>query len=213
MASTIVSVDDFTMDETEVTTAQYATCVRAGRCTPSDITDPRCNMGLPDTGRHPVNCVSLPQAREYCQWAGRRLCTKLEFHRAGGWPEGNEFPWGNGFGQLQPCDYANLGSWPRCGSDDSGCGHGTTEPVGSRPLGANQFGVMDLVGNVAEWVDDWMYPVIDGRQTPRRAVFGGGFAWCPEFSYSNCFQVVEGEDAGDYRISVGIRCCGHRGRD
>jgi formylglycine-generating enzyme required for sulfatase activity len=35
---------------------------------------------------------------------------------------------------------------------------GTTE-VGTHPAGASPFGVLDMGGNVGEWVQDWRYPI------------------------------------------------------
>jgi len=37
----------------------------------------------------------------------------------------------------------------------SGCGRGTTWPVGSRLLGGSPYGVLDMAGNVSEYVAGW----------------------------------------------------------
>jgi formylglycine-generating enzyme len=34
----------------------------------------------------------------------------------------------------------------------------TTTPVGKYPVGASPFGVLDMGGNVREWVQDWFAP-------------------------------------------------------
>jgi iron(II)-dependent oxidoreductase len=55
------------------------------------------------------------------------------------------FPWGE---EEADCTLANL----------SGCSIEMTAPVGSLPIGASPYGVMDMAGNVSEWVADWYSP-------------------------------------------------------
>ena len=45
-------------------------------------------------------------------------------------------------------------------------GYAFLAPVGSYPDGASRFGVLDLAGNVAEWVEDEAY-VSDHRHAQR----------------------------------------------
>ncbi len=43
-----------------------------------------------------------------------------------------------------------------------------TAPVGSFPEGKSKFGILDLAGNVWEWVADWDGPLLRRRHPPRR---------------------------------------------
>ncbi len=42
----------------------------------------RCNAGVPGREKQPVNCVTIQQARQYCQWRGGRLPTRAEWELA-----------------------------------------------------------------------------------------------------------------------------------
>ena len=80
--------------------------------------------------------VTNAQARAYSDWAGRRLMTEAEYHRAAfGTPTGEEraFPWGDA---PPTTEHGNF-DWQRW----------DPEPVGSRPAGASAWGVHELIGN------------------------------------------------------------------
>jgi formylglycine-generating enzyme required for sulfatase activity len=92
---------------------------------------------------HPIANVNWMQAREYCAWVGGRLPTEAQWEYAGrGGLDGAIYPWGS---ERRP-DMANYAENPRWGDK-------STSPVGSFP--ENGFGLVDMVGNVWQWVSDW----------------------------------------------------------
>ncbi len=142
----------FLLDPYEVTQAEYQQCVDAGACTPLGLD--RCNVwtgatfargvALPEPllqPDHPVVCVDWWQARGYCEALGKRLPTEAEWERAAAGSERRRFPWGD---EEPTCARAHF----------DGCGE-HTRAIGTHPTGANPEGVMDLAGNVSEWVHDW----------------------------------------------------------
>jgi gamma-glutamyl hercynylcysteine S-oxide synthase len=84
--------------------------------------------------------VTWAEANAYARWAGGRLPTEPEFHRAAfGTPEGDErsYPWG----EAPPSNLHGNFDFSRW----------DPVAVGSLPAGVSAFGVHDLVGNGWEW--------------------------------------------------------------
>ena len=84
--------------------------------------------------------VSQAEASAYASWAGKRLPTEVEFHRAAyGAVDGSErdYPWGD----EEPS--ARHGNFDFRRWDPT--------PGGAHPAGNSAFGVSDLVGNGWEW--------------------------------------------------------------
>lgn len=139
-----VTLASFWMDETEVTTEQYKQCVAAGGC---DAPYTRTAYDNPAYGARPMTYLSWEQSGAYCAWIASesgweaRLPTEAEWEKAASWDPLAEskrlYPWGDEFNQ----------EWVALGA--------TTSKVGSYPAGASAYGILDLSGNVREWVSDW----------------------------------------------------------
>ena len=150
-----VTLNDFWIDQTEVSNAQYRQCVEAGSCTEPAT----CKKGEPtyyDTEKtdHPVVCVSWDDARTYCEWAGARLPSEAEWEYAFRGEQNLLYPWGNTFDgtKLNYCDV----NCELSHADDQYDDHYVkTAPIGSYLEDVSWCGALDLSGNVSEWVNDW----------------------------------------------------------
>jgi hypothetical protein len=138
----------FWMLRTPVTNAMWRAAVRAGAVQP-----PGSTAAYDDAAKtqHPVVWVTREQARAYATWVGGRLPRDAEWTRAAQGDDGRRYPWGE---QPPDATRANF-NVPR--SDAR-----TTTPVGSYPAGASPYGLLDMAGNVWEWVDDGDFVVRGG---------------------------------------------------
>lgn len=127
------AVPGFLVDRFEVTNAAYRAFVAAtGAQPPAFSGEPEL-----DQDDQPVTGVHWAEARAYCNWAGKRLLTEMEWEKAARGPSGRTYPWGNDF----LAENAHLTG---------------TEPVGvgAFPQDDSPYGVRGLAGNVSEWVAD-----------------------------------------------------------
>jgi formylglycine-generating enzyme required for sulfatase activity len=214
-AHKVVLTHAFYMDRTEVTIEQYKACVAAGSCTPR-VTHLRrqvantwgCNTEG-DKGTYPANCVDRKQAIAYCTFAKKRLPTEAEWEYAARGTDDREYPWGNAMPKA--CSTAVLAGMTGACGDRRG-----TSPVGTAPDGASPFGLLDVGGNVWEWVaDDFanytaaeatdpLVTVTDSGDTPLRGVLrGGSWDYGPESSKTT-YRLPFIADAGN--ASTGARC-------
>ncbi|MCE1255601.1 MAG: formylglycine-generating enzyme family protein, partial [Anaerolineae bacterium] len=178
-----ITLTSFWIDRTEVTNRQYRLCVAAGACRPPLQNN---SWSHPDYFNNsefdhfPVIYVSWFDARDYCTWAGRRLPGEAEWEKAARGADGRLYPWGNGTVSGLRANFADKNFPYKYAYDREDDGYKDIAPVGSYPAGASPYGVMDLAGNVHEWVSSLFkpYPYIagDGRedanQTGERVVRG-----------------------------------------
>ena len=163
-----VTVAPFELDYTEVTTAAFAKCVEAGKCTAPD-TGMYCNWKKAGNEAHPINCVDWKQAGDYCAFAGKRLPSEEEWELAARGTDGRKFPWKDGVPADQVC-------WNGDGNDRGRGNRQGTCPVASYPAGASPFGALDMAGNVWEWTSSAYCPY--GQKdcgTDKRVIRGGGW--------------------------------------
>jgi formylglycine-generating enzyme len=142
-----VTLSDFEIDRTEVPVVRYARCVSAGACAPAGYPGGDARYDRPNL---PVTHVKWDDAVAYCSWQGGRLPTEAEWEHAARGRAGHAFPWGD----LYNPHLANHGAWAD-DPTDARDGFVGLAPVGSFPDGATATGLLDMAGNVSEWVWDF----------------------------------------------------------
>jgi formylglycine-generating enzyme required for sulfatase activity len=211
-----VYVDAFFLDETEVTNAMYERCVKSGICEPpADISSHtrESYYGNPDFADYPVIFVTWYQADTYCKWAGRRLPTEAEWEKAARGQDSRVYPWGSQDVSGKLANFADNGTdanWADISVDD---GYQDTSPVGSYPGGKSIYGVLDMAGNVWEWVNDRYDPSFyersvasnpTGSETGEARVIRGGSWYFQQQDIRTTFRY--GHAPAYVSCSGGFRC-------
>ncbi len=138
------TLPDFYIDKTEVTNAAYSEYLKArGRPIPD---------GFPkDRGDYPVTDISIYDARDYAEWAGKRLPKMLEWEKAARGADGRSYPWGN----EADAQNANLLK--------NGVA-GTLQPANTEGKDVSPFGILNMGGNASEFVYEIRTPSAGAMQ-------------------------------------------------
>ena len=161
-------VKSFWIDKYPVTNVQFKKFMDASHYHPQDelnfLRDWKNSTYPEGWANKPVTWVSLEDARAYAAWAGKRMPHEWEWQYAAQGTDGRTYPWGNTW-KDEAVPIADKGRTMR-GPDE----------VDAHPLGASPFGVMDLVGNVWQWTEEF----VDDHT--RGAILRGGNYYQPQGS-------------------------------
>ena len=161
-------VKAFWIDRYPVTNAQFKKFLDAAHYKPQDdlnfLRDWKDGNYPTGWDNKPVTWVSLEDARAYAAWAGKRLPHEWEWQYAAQGTDWRTFPWGNEW-------KADAVPVP----DKSRTMRGP-DAVDAHPQGASPFGVMDLVGNVWQWTEEFQ------DEHTRGGILRGGSYYQPQGS-------------------------------
>lgn len=215
-----LTLPEFQMAKYPVTNAQFKCFVdeggynqekywiEAGWAWRQERPEERCCPGGWEDGRfpseranHPVVNVTWYEALAYTRWLAEatgkpyRLPSEAEWEKAARGTDGHIYPWGNEWNSKL------------CNND----GRGTTS-VTIYTDGASPYGVMDMIGNVWEWMRNlakpYPYDPVDGREELNaegdRVLRGG--SWNDHHIWLRCACRFR-EHPDNRFVIVGFRCC------
>jgi Uncharacterized conserved protein len=137
-----IFLDGYWIDKVPVTNGMYHRCLDAGKCNGLVTTTNYHEIFInPNFTNHPVVYVNWNDAVKYCAWVGGSLPTEAQWEKAARGTDGRIYPWGNTPPNSKLANYHNY--------------LGMTTIVGSFPAGASPYGLLDMAGNVREWIKDW----------------------------------------------------------
>lgn len=196
-----IQVKPFYIDKYPVTNAEFKKFMDATDYHPKDahnfLRDWKNGSYPEGWANKPVTWVSLEDARAYARWAGKRLPHEWEWQYAAQGADGRLYPWGN--------------TWDPAAVPPPDKGRTLTGPadVDANPKGASPFGVMDMVGNVWQWTDEFIDP------RTRAAILRGGTYYQPQGSRWYFPNATRLDEHGKYLLmapsidragTLGFRC-------
>ena len=204
-----VAFPAMTVMATEVSNAQYEACVTAGGCKPRALD--RCEyhsifrweMGQPVPAEmlepeRPAVCVVYEEAAAFCKAQSLRLPTAAEWERVARGKDDRLLPWGRVLTPgLMNWGERDMAGFPVAGRLD---GAELTAKVTAFADSASPDGVVNLLGNAAEWVSPRAF------DKPGEAGLRGGSYVDDVRSLRSTFHTVIAAD--QRRSTIGFRCVG-----
>jgi iron(II)-dependent oxidoreductase len=194
-------IKPFFIDKYPVTNSEFKVFLEATHYHPKDdlnfLRDWKSGMYPEGWANKPVTWVSIEDARAYANWSGKRLPHEWEWQYASQGTDGRAYPWGNVW-LPAAAPTPDQGRTMR-GPDD----------VDAHPSGASPFGVLDLVGNVWQWTDEYM------DEHTRAGILRGGSYYQPQGSIWYFPQAYRNNQHGklllmapgkDRSAALGFRC-------
>jgi formylglycine-generating enzyme required for sulfatase activity len=196
-----VHIHAFYIDRTPVTNAEFKKFLDATHYRPKDNHNFLRAWQNGDFPRgwdnKPVTWVSIEDARAYATWARKRLPHEWEWQYAAQSTDGRAYPWGNSWdAQVLPPVDSGPNMRPPAGVTDF-------------PRGASPFGILDLIGNILQWTDEYRDP------HTRAAILRGGASYQPHGSiwyFPQTYRLDEHEKyllispGHDRAATIGFRC-------
>ena len=196
-----LSIASFYIDRYPVTNAEFKKFLDASNYRARDshnfLRDWKSGSYPEGWAKKPVTWVSIEDARAYAAWAGKRLPHEWEWQYAAQGQDGRTYPWG--------------GSWKDSAVPAPNRSRRLVAPadVDAHPEGASPFGVMDLVGNVWQWTDEYL------DEHTRSGILRGGSSYLPQKSWWYFPQAQRNDQHAKYLLmapgkdrsgTVGFRC-------
>jgi formylglycine-generating enzyme required for sulfatase activity len=196
-----MSIASFWIDQYPVTNTEFQKFLDATHYHPKDdynfLKDWSNGKYPAGWGNKPVTWISQEDARAYAAWAGKRLPHEWEWQYAAQGNDARTYPWGK--------------AWDDSAVPVPDKTRELTAPddVDAHPKGASPFGVMDLVGNVWQWTDEFQ------DQHTRTAVLRGGSYYQPQGSMWYFPKAFKNTEHGKYLLmapskdragTLGFRC-------
>jgi formylglycine-generating enzyme required for sulfatase activity len=190
-----VSLPAYYLDRVEISNLEYRRfCQKTGRALPPK---PAWDPGYFGKDEYPVINVTWQDAKAFCESYNQRLPSESEWEKAA---RGTE-------------SFIHWANWTLPGlANIRGVAGRRPAPVGSFPADVSPYGVLDLAGNVQEWVNDSYRPygkvsdTASGAEDGRKLVRGGSYVMDPDgLSPASRGWVAEGSGPAQ-SSSVGFRC-------
>ncbi len=196
-----MQIKPFYIDKYPVTNSEFKKFIDATHYHPKDdlnfLRDWQNGSYPSGWANKPATWVSQEDARAYAKWAGKRLPHEWEWQFAAQGTDGRAYPWGNAW-KPDAVPAPDRGRTLRAPDDAT-----------AHPGGASPFGVMDMVGNVWQWTDEYT------DEHTRGGILRGGSYYQPQGSIWYFPQAYRNDQHGklllmapsyDRAGTLGFRC-------